>query len=357
MDKAQNERAEARINDAAGFGARLKAAREEQGISLGDMEARSRLSVAQLKALEAENLALLPEPVYVRAFIRNVANVLRIDAAPLIADYSARYGTASAPSGILPLTDVSHEPVISRTGNHRLMRLLGTVVLLVALVTGAWYAFTDEGGIRSQIIERITGRAAGDTNSTATTEAAKVAEATGMKQSSSQSTTPMVAPAPVAPVIAPVSGSTAGGTPNANTVPSTPNTTPEGAVAAGASQAQTSEPTKSGPVEQPSTAATQTSTPVAATDNDKHSKPVAKSADEHQVVLRVSANSWIEVIGRGGERIFSREMTAGSSTTLVVTTGARFTIGNSPATVMTVDGNKFDVASHAKGAVARFELK
>ena len=52
---------------AEGFGAALKRAREAQGISIGDMAARSRLSVQQVRALESERTAELPEPVYVRA--------------------------------------------------------------------------------------------------------------------------------------------------------------------------------------------------------------------------------------------------------------------------------------------------
>ena len=62
-----------------GFGAMLRAAREAQGISLGDMAVRSRLSVAQVRALEEEDVAALPEPVYVRAFIRGCAHSLGLD--------------------------------------------------------------------------------------------------------------------------------------------------------------------------------------------------------------------------------------------------------------------------------------
>ena len=67
---------------AEGFGAALKRAREAQGISIGDMAARSRLSVQQVRALESERTAELPEPVYVRAFIRGVASVLGLEPDP-----------------------------------------------------------------------------------------------------------------------------------------------------------------------------------------------------------------------------------------------------------------------------------
>ena len=73
-----------------GFGAMLRAAREAQGISLGDMAVRSRLSVAQVRALEEEDVSALPEPVYVRAFIRGCAHSLGLDPQALAEDYMNR---------------------------------------------------------------------------------------------------------------------------------------------------------------------------------------------------------------------------------------------------------------------------
>ena len=95
---------------AEGFGAALKRAREAQGISIGDMAARSRLSVQQVRALESERTAELPEPVYVRAFIRGVASVLGLEPDPLVADYTARYGAASV--GVLPAHDPAKEGTV-----------------------------------------------------------------------------------------------------------------------------------------------------------------------------------------------------------------------------------------------------
>ena len=57
-----------------GFGAVLRAAREAEGISVGDMAVQCRLAVTQIRALEEERLENLPEPVYVRAFIRGYAH-------------------------------------------------------------------------------------------------------------------------------------------------------------------------------------------------------------------------------------------------------------------------------------------
>ena len=118
---------------AEGFGAALKRAREAQGISIGDMAARSRLSVQQVRALESERTAELPEPVYVRAFIRGVASVLGLEPDPLVADYTARYGAASV--GVLPDHDPAKETVVRASG--RRTGLKAAVVAIAAVLVCA----------------------------------------------------------------------------------------------------------------------------------------------------------------------------------------------------------------------------
>ncbi len=125
-----------------GFGAVLKRAREAQGISLGDMAARSRLSVQQLRAIEEERMNELPEPVYVRAFIRGIAQVLDVDYEPLIADYAQRFGSAEV--GVLPDHDPTTEIVV-HSRQRRIGLNLGLVALvLVALGAGVWAYLNDE---------------------------------------------------------------------------------------------------------------------------------------------------------------------------------------------------------------------
>lgn len=353
MDKAQNGQTTDSLH---GFGAVLKASREEQGISLGDMEARSRLSVAQLKALEEEDMSHLPEPVYVRAFIRSVAQVLRIDPTPLLADYSNRYGGAKQTAGILPTSDLSHEPVLSHSSSHRGLRLLGMIVILALLVAGAWYAYTDEGGLRTQLIDKVTG------HSSSSDEGAKPA-APVVPGTPSPTLKPEEVTKPAglnAPTTAtpPAVGGTTLSAPTAEPANQTmgqPAATTPATAAAASTQASKDAPkdvknakdVKDAKEVKDATAA-KTAEPA---------KPQPKSANERQVMIRVSANCWVEVLGLNGEKIYSREMSAGTSTTLVVPVGARFTMGNAPAVSMTVDGAAYEIGQHAKGAVARFALK
>ena len=62
-------------------GATLAAARVAQGLSLEDIARQLKLSVAQIKSIEADDHSRLPSPVFVRGFIRTYARVLKLDIA------------------------------------------------------------------------------------------------------------------------------------------------------------------------------------------------------------------------------------------------------------------------------------
>ena len=126
-------------NPANGFGAQLVAAREAQGLSVGDMVGRIRMSVKQLRALESENFEELPEPVYVRGFIRSYAKSLGIDPAPLVEDFNRRYGDSFAlGSHQIPEVAYSSEQVFQDKSPSPWWRLLGILILVSAIAAGIW---------------------------------------------------------------------------------------------------------------------------------------------------------------------------------------------------------------------------
>ena len=73
----------------AGSGARspgaiLGAAREAQGLSIDDISRQLKLSAAQIKAIESDDHAKLPGPVFARGFIRSYARLLKLDEAQVL---------------------------------------------------------------------------------------------------------------------------------------------------------------------------------------------------------------------------------------------------------------------------------
>jgi cytoskeleton protein RodZ len=70
---------------AATIGAQLRAMREVKGLSVSDVAAQIRLAPRQIEALEADDMASLPELPFVRGFVRSYAKLLGMDAQPLLA--------------------------------------------------------------------------------------------------------------------------------------------------------------------------------------------------------------------------------------------------------------------------------
>lgn len=65
------------------IGATLQQARQEQGIPLEEVYAKTFVQLRLLKALEVANVDLLPEPIFVQGFIKRYANLLGLDGASL----------------------------------------------------------------------------------------------------------------------------------------------------------------------------------------------------------------------------------------------------------------------------------
>lgn len=123
------------------FGTRLRAERERQGLSVGDVVGRLRLHPKQIRALEDADLSVLPEPAYVRGFVRSYAMSLGLAPEPLLADLAARQGQR-APSLDAMADDSPRSPVreAAREQNSRRFVLIGALAVLAVLGAVGWYA-------------------------------------------------------------------------------------------------------------------------------------------------------------------------------------------------------------------------
>ena len=141
-DETAAEAAPAAGNEPTSFGARLAAAREKERLSVGDMAARLRLHVKQVRAIESENLAQLPEAAYVRGFVRSYARSLGLDPGPLIDDLNSKLAPApeSVVDGITRARDYSPVRAAAHEQASRSLTLGLAVVALVVLGALGWYA-------------------------------------------------------------------------------------------------------------------------------------------------------------------------------------------------------------------------
>ena len=79
-------------------GESLRRVRDMRGISLFEICSLTKIRQTYVEYIEAENFAGLPAPVYVRGFVRLLADALGLPAERVTNDFMARYKQGSAPA-------------------------------------------------------------------------------------------------------------------------------------------------------------------------------------------------------------------------------------------------------------------
>jgi cytoskeleton protein RodZ len=72
------------LTELSGVGARLKQAREAQGLAVDDVAQQLKYAPRQIESLEHERFDRLPGPTIARGMVRNYARLLKLDPEPLI---------------------------------------------------------------------------------------------------------------------------------------------------------------------------------------------------------------------------------------------------------------------------------
>lgn len=68
------------VTEQDSIGVRLRSARESAGLTMDDVHYRTRLPKSVIAALEAEDFASFPGPVYARSFLAQYSEYLKVDA-------------------------------------------------------------------------------------------------------------------------------------------------------------------------------------------------------------------------------------------------------------------------------------
>lgn len=105
----------------------IKAMREAAGLSLHDVFAMTRVSIANLTALENGDFKSLPPPIYTRNFISKYAGAVGIDEKPLLERYEKYIATINKPSEVIEIRKPWPE------NNLRYWFLFGSLALVVAV--------------------------------------------------------------------------------------------------------------------------------------------------------------------------------------------------------------------------------
>ncbi len=119
------------------IGAKLKEAREEQGISLDGLQETTKIQKRYLVAIEEGNFKILPGKFYARAFIKEYATAVGLDPNELLAEYSADVPkTENADDGEVKYSRIQRTRKESTSEKSPAIYSLIPTIIVVLLIIG-----------------------------------------------------------------------------------------------------------------------------------------------------------------------------------------------------------------------------
>lgn len=272
-------------------GQRLKKARELRGLSLDQVVAELRLSRRIIEGMEADDYPSLPEPAFVRGYMRRYAQLVKLSPDDIAARFDESYSADTA----TPEPDVRPRNPIQILGDLarprlRVGRLLSWVSLAVIalLFVGFFWARQDSS----------------------------IPAASEEKAEPAVSATVPVTVAPALPV------------------------TPDAAATVAVDEVL---PSPSGPSELPLPVGVG-ALPVAT--------PMTPAAGQDVLGLVVTADSWVSVRDAKGRVLMSAVARTGETLTLAGVAPFAVNVGNATGIALSLNGKAVDLKPHTRGVVA-----
>jgi cytoskeleton protein RodZ len=321
------ERADQAVPDHGIPGKTLAVQREAMGWTVEQVADQLKLAVRQVIALEEGDYANLPGPAVVRGFVRAYAKVVKLDAAPLVAQIALDTPAAGDATSTTVRRDkpASFSQVRFPTNGKRASKLpLGLIAAAVLVVGGAaaaWYF--------GLIPDALLGRAA---------------PAAGASAPAAPDSHTTVLPAPIQDK--PVTGLPDAGAakPAEELKPVISNPVPLISVP---------------PVTQPGSSAVGAGSPAGIAPAGVAPAPAAAAAPSgaNVLVLNVHEDSWVEVRPAKGRALFSGLVKGGKTETIILTEPVLLIVGKPTAVDATLRGAALALPAVPGGKVARVNIK
>lgn len=308
-------------------GARLKALREAAGMHIGFLAATLKVPQARLEALEADRLDELPDATFARALAKAVCRVLKVDPAEVL-----KLLPASTEPGLERVSKGLNQPFRPQAlgGEGVSLAVLRKPVVLAPL--GLLAAAAAVYLMPADLASRWRTAAA-----PAASEPAFGLPPSQVADAASTVMLPTLTPAPLAS--APLESAPASAAPVAMAP----------AVAVAPAQVVPAP----APASSPAAAPVEQARPAAAS---AAPTPAVATAGLAPLVLRASADSWVEVVDARGQVQYSRLMRAGEVADLQVQTPVKLRVGNVSGTHLSLRGAAVDLQARSRDNVARLEL-
>lgn len=326
-------------------GSWLRDARQRHGLHIVALAATLKVHPSKLEALEADRWDELPDTTFVRALAKSICRVLKIDAAPVLTLLP------NSEDRELTMSRGLNQPFRDRTAGEggfssALLQkpvVWGPALLLAAavgvyLMPAAWLPSADA--------IRAAGPAASEASEGQVSSAGLPVSVDAPLAASAAA--PVLPPVP-APMLLPVPLVAASA---ANTSPAGPapagvaptiatNATPNATPAAGGQDLRLN-PQAATPAK-----------PLVAAASASVAPPPAGSVP---LVVKVSSESWVEVVDASGRTLLSKLLRPGDAQNLAGLPPLRVRVGNVAGTELILRGEPVDLLSRAKDNVARLEL-
>jgi cytoskeleton protein RodZ len=291
----------------------LREAREAHGLHIEMVAAALKVPPQKLMALEADDIASLPDPVFARALASSVCRALRIDPAPVLAKLPSTQRVSLAVADRTIKTNISSgTPRWNNNGRSNGLPSRALLAVVVLLLVGAGALFWLPQSVFDQIgasVSRLTARSEAE-------------------------------PAPGTEP--PANGQPSGGTGVvAETVPAQA-VAPSGPVSGGGN----------------ATAANAGATVATAPTAVAAVAPAASAeSSSQQLVFVAREECWITVTEAGGKQLLRRSLKAGETVGLSGTLPLSVVVGRASAVDVQVRGKAYDLKPVTRGGgVARFEV-
>ncbi|WP_369364002.1 helix-turn-helix domain-containing protein [Streptomyces sp. CG4] len=148
----RDESQEARVS----VGHALKEARIAAGLTVDDVSSATRVRIAIVHAIEADDFTPCGGDVYARGHIRTLAKAVHLDPTPLIAQFDAEHGGRPAPTPAAPLFEAERiRP--ERRGPNWTAAMVAAIVVVIGFVGFTMVKGGDSGSdAKSQVAEGST---------------------------------------------------------------------------------------------------------------------------------------------------------------------------------------------------------
>ncbi|WP_181140809.1 helix-turn-helix domain-containing protein [Streptomyces sp. Ru62] len=137
-------------------GRALQQARIAAGLTVDDVSSATRVRIAIVRAIEADDFAPCGGDVYARGHIRTLAKAVHLDPEPLIAQYDAEHGGRPAPTPAAPLFEAERIRPERRGPNWTAAMVAAIVVVIGFVGFTAFKGGGASGDAKSQVAEGQT---------------------------------------------------------------------------------------------------------------------------------------------------------------------------------------------------------